>query len=64
MWEMGYLTVLQVRLGAKIGDWHAKDSNAFRKRLMHAFSASAIASAWLPDSTYRYENMIIHKKFK
>ena len=34
MWEMGYLTVLHVRLGAKIGDRHAKDSNAFRKRLM------------------------------
>ena len=34
MWEIGYLTVLQVRLGAKIGDRHAKDSNAFRKRLM------------------------------
>ena len=33
--EMGYLTVLQVRLGAKIGDLHAKDSNAFRKRLIH-----------------------------
>ena len=28
--EMGYLTVLQVRLGAKIGDARAKDSNAFR----------------------------------
>ena len=25
-WEMGYLTVLHVRLGAKIGDRHAKDS--------------------------------------
>ena len=34
MWEMGYLTVLHVRLGAKIGDRHAKDSNAFRKRQM------------------------------
>ena len=34
MWEMGYLTVLQVRLGTKIGDRHAKDSNAFRKRLI------------------------------
>ena len=32
MWEMGYLTVLHERLGAKIGDRHAKDSNAFRKR--------------------------------
>jgi hypothetical protein len=31
---MGYLTVLHVRLGAKIGDLHAKDSNAFRKRLI------------------------------
>jgi len=30
--EMGYLTVLHVRLGAKIGDLHAKDSNAFCKR--------------------------------
>jgi hypothetical protein len=30
--EMGYLTVLQVRLGVKIGDLHAKDFNAFRKR--------------------------------
>ena len=30
--EMGYLTVLYVRLGAKIGDLHAKDSYSFRKR--------------------------------
>ena len=36
MWEMGHLTVLHVRLGAKIGDRHAKDSNAFRKRLILA----------------------------
>ena len=28
--EMGYLTVLYVRLGAKIGDLHAKDSHSFR----------------------------------
>ena len=34
MWETGYITVLQVRLGAKIGDRHAKDFNAFRKRLI------------------------------
>ena len=34
MWETGYIMVLQVRLGAKIGDRHAKDSNAFRKRLI------------------------------
>jgi hypothetical protein len=26
IWEVGYLTVLYVRLGAKIGDRHAKDS--------------------------------------
>ena len=32
MWEMGYLTVLHIRLGVEIGDWHAKDFNAFRKR--------------------------------
>ena len=32
MWEVGYLTVLHVRLGAKIGNRHAKDANAFRKR--------------------------------
>ena len=32
--EMGYLTVLQLRLGAKIGDLHAKDSNTFCKRLI------------------------------
>jgi len=30
--EMGYLTVLHVSLGAKIGDLHAKDSHSFRKR--------------------------------
>ena len=29
---MGYLMVLHVRLGAKIGDLHAKDFNAFCKR--------------------------------
>jgi hypothetical protein len=27
--EMGYLTVLYIRLGAKIRDLHAKDSNLF-----------------------------------
>ena len=31
---MGYLTVLYKRLGVKIRDRHAKDSNAFRKRLI------------------------------
>jgi hypothetical protein len=30
--EMGYLTVLHVGLGVKIGDLHAKDSNSFRNR--------------------------------
>ena len=39
--EMGYLTVSQVRLGAKIGDARAKDSNAFRKRLI--LSTTSIA---------------------
>jgi len=32
--EMGYLTGLEVRSGAKIGDLHAKDSNTFCKRLI------------------------------
>jgi hypothetical protein len=32
--EMGYLTVLYIGLGAKIGDPHAKNSNSFRNRLM------------------------------
>ena len=31
---MGYLTVLHVSSGAKFGDLRAKDSNAFRKRLI------------------------------
>ena len=30
--EIGYLTVLHVRLGANFGDLHAKDFSAFRKR--------------------------------
>ena len=33
--EMGYLMVLYGRLGAKIGDLHAKDSYSFCNRLMH-----------------------------
>ena len=34
--EMGYLTVLYVRLGAKIGDLHAKDSHSFcNKQMVH-----------------------------
>ena len=32
--EMGYLTALHARLGAKIGDLHAKDSNSFCNRLI------------------------------
>ena len=32
--EMGYLTALHVRLGAKFGDLHAKDSHSFRNRLI------------------------------
>jgi hypothetical protein len=32
--EMDYLTVLHVRLGAKIGNLHGKDSNSFRNRLI------------------------------
>ena len=31
---MGYLTVLYVGFGAKIGDLHAKDSNSFRNKLI------------------------------
>ena len=32
--EIGYLTVLYVGLGAKIGDLHAKDSHSFCNRLI------------------------------
>ena len=32
--EMGYLTVLHVGLGAKIGDLHAKDSHSFCNKQM------------------------------
>ena len=32
--EMGYLMALHARLGVKIGDLHAKDSNSFHNRLM------------------------------
>jgi hypothetical protein len=32
--EMSYLAVLHVRLGAEIGNLHAKDSSLFRKRLI------------------------------
>ena len=39
--EIGYLTVSQVRLGAKIGDARAKDSNAFCKRLILYFTGGA-----------------------
>ena len=39
--EMGYLTVLHVGLGAKIGDLHAKDSKSFCNRLMRARARSA-----------------------
>ncbi len=61
MWEIGYFMVLQVRLGAKIGDWHAKDFNAFRKRLIeppdkgrrgHTFShteRASVATIYLSD---------------
>jgi len=31
--EMGYFMVLQVRLGAKIGDLYAKDFNSFCNKL-------------------------------
>ena len=40
--EMGYLMVLHVRLGAKFGDLHAKDSHSFRKRLIKP-TAKALA---------------------
>ena len=57
--EMGYLTVLHVGLGAKIGDLHAKDSNSFRNRLIVALTAlmsrkrhldKGVASAGRPPS--------------
>ena len=38
--EIGYLTALHARLGAKIGDLHAKDSNSFRNRLIKTISIS------------------------
>jgi hypothetical protein len=36
--EMGYLMVLYVSLGAKIGDLHAKDSSLFCNRLIRTAS--------------------------
>jgi hypothetical protein len=45
--EMGYLTVLHVRLGAKIGDWYAKDSNIFCKQLISEGIANrASTTSW------------------
>ena len=41
---MGYLTVLYISLGAKIRDLHAKDSNAFRKRLIVSFQLPVASS--------------------
>ena len=37
--EIGYFMVVHIRLGAKIGDLHAKDSNSFCKRLIASFRA-------------------------
>ena len=48
--EMGYLTVLHVRLGAKFGDLHAKDSYSFRNRLInrirYRFLTVIVLRAW------------------
>ena len=50
---MGYLTVLHERLGVKIGDWHAKDFNAFRKRLIVVCKSAAKIKLSEPPA-YRY----------
>ena len=43
--EMGYLTVLHVRLGAKIGNLHAKDSHSFcNKQIRYQFLIITIES--------------------
>ena len=47
-WKMGYLTILHVRLGAKIGDLRAKDSSAFCKRLIPVTLENY--SGWLGES--------------
>ena len=49
---MGYLTVLHVRLGAKIGDLHAKDSNAFCKQ--------QIAKIKIKRASYQVRKSIRH----
>ena len=47
MWGMGYLAGLHVRLGAKIGDLHAKDSSLFRKRLILSRMVNSVQNASL-----------------
>jgi hypothetical protein len=45
--EMGYLTVLHVGLGAKIGDLYAKDSNSFRNRLITTKTSYSLLSIYM-----------------
>ena len=53
MWKMGYLTVLHVRLGAKIGELHAKDSHSFRNKQILIFFISDIKSRYLTHNVFR-----------
>ena len=46
--EMGYLTVLHVGLGAKIGDLHAKDSHSFCNRLIYYYNRALLAVSYSP----------------
>ena len=48
---MGYLTVLHVKLGAKIGDLCTKDSKAFRKQQMYPIFAINFATVLRYKST-------------
>ena len=49
MWKMGYLTVLHVRLGAKIWDLHARDSSSFCNRLIEWCRARREENSYFGD---------------
>ena len=55
--EMGYLTVLHVRLGAKFGDLHAKNSHSFRNEQMPRL----IAIRFIQSHPGRSPNMMSYR---
>jgi hypothetical protein len=61
--EIDYLTVLYIRLGAKIGDLHAKDSNAFYKQQIVVCESATKIKLSEPHTQHRLLVSSLYKSY-